>query len=255
MSAGTRPAPQPPEEHTLLQKVGLIPRYLQQKQGTPWDTAPRLPELRHPRLYLRGTRLHRRLLREGYTMTSARRGRALFRLATQLDREHISGSFVDCGVWNGGSTILISAAAPERDVWAYDSFEGLPAAGPKDGEESRAWTGELVGAEEKLCLGFQTYANPERLHVVRGWFDETFPRTAHEPGPIALLHVDGDWYESVKLTLETFYPQVVPGGFVVIDDYGHWIGARRATDELRAAVEDQTPMVAVDYSGRYWRKP
>lgn len=247
--------PEPAEEHTFLQKVGLIPRYLQRKQGTPWDIAPRLVDLREPRLYLRGTRLHRRLLKEEYTMTSARRGRALFRLAAQLDREGVAGSFVDCGVWNGGSTVLLSAAAPEREVWAYDSFEGLPEAGPLDGEESRAWTGECLGAEETLREGFRRYANLDRLHVVRGWFDETFPRTADEPGPIALLHADGDWYESVKLTLETFYPRVVSGGYVVLDDYGHWIGAQRATDELRASVGDRTPMVAVDYAGRYWRKP
>jgi O-methyltransferase len=255
MSTGTRPTPQPPEEHTLLEKVGLIPHYFQQKQGTPWDTAPRWLDLRDPGLYLRGSRLHRRLLREGYTMTSARRGRALFRLAAQLDREQVQGSFVDCGVWNGGSSILLSAAAPGRDIWTYDSFEGLPEAGPLDGAESVGWTGEFKGAEEKLREGFRSYANYERLHVVPGWFDETFPRTADEPGPIALLHADGDWYDSVKLTLETFYPRIVSGGYVVIDDYGHWIGAQRATDELRAEAGDHTPMVAVDYSGRYWRKP
>ena len=255
MTTGSRSAPQPPEEHTLLEKVGLIPRYMQQKQGTPWDRAPRLKDLRDPRLYLRASHLHRRLLREGYTMTSARRGRALFRLAAELDRDNISGSFVDCGVWNGGSTILLSAAAPGREVWAYDSFEGLPEAGPLDGEESLTLTGECLGAEEKLREVFRAYANLDRLHVIRGWFDETFVRTADEPGPIALLHADGDWYDSVKLTLETFYPRVVSGGYVVVDDYGHWVGARRATEELREAVGDRTPMVTVDYSGRYWRKP
>jgi O-methyltransferase len=240
---------------SALRKARSLPRYLQQTPGTPWDRAPRRADLREPGVYLRGRRLHRRLLRDGYTMISSRRGRALFRLAVRLDREGVAGSFVDCGVWNGGSTILLAAAAPGREVWAYDSFEGLPEAGPLDGDESRAATGACLGAEEKLREGFRRYAEPERLHVVRGWFEETFQRTAHEPGPIALLHADGDWYESVKLTLETFYPRVVPGGYVAIDDYGHWVGARRAVDEFRAAVGDRAPLVAVDYTGRYWRKP
>jgi O-methyltransferase len=244
------------ERHTLLQKAALIPRYLEQKQGNPWDLLPRRRDLRQPSEYLEGARLHHRLLREGYTMTSSRRGRALHRLARQLDADGVEGAFVDCGVWNGGSTILLSNASPGREVWAFDSFEGLPEADPEvDGEESRDWTGECLGAEDKLREGFSRYASPERLHVVKGWFQDTFPTARDEVGPVALLHVDGDWYESVLLTLRTFYDRIPSGGYIVLDDYGHWIGAERATDEFRREVGDSTPMVAVDYAGRYWRKP
>ena len=72
---------------------------------------------------------------------------------------------------------------------------------------------------------------------------------------MAVLHCDGDWYDSVLLTLETFYPKVSPGGFVVIDDYGHWVGAREATDEFRRRLEIDAPLHRVDYTGRFWRKP
>ena len=243
-------------QNNVFQKAALIPRYLEEKQGSPWDLLPRRRDLRHPELYVEGGRLHHRLLREGYTMISSRRGRTLFRLARQLDRDGVQGAFVDCGVWNGGSTILLSNAAPEREVWAFDSFEGLPEADPSlDGDEAQDWTGECLGAEDMLREGFRKFAHPERLHVVKGWFEDTFPGALDEVGQVALLHADGDWYESVKLTLETFYDRIAPGGYVVLDDYGHWIGAKRATDEFRAARGITAPLITVDYAGRYWRKP
>jgi O-methyltransferase len=240
--------------HNLLQKVALVPRYVREKQGTPWDLAPRRRDLRDPAGYLHAMRLHHRLLREGYTMISSRRARALQRVARQVVRDGIPGALVDCGVWNGGSTILLSEAAPDREVWAFDSFEGLPEAGPLDGPESAGWKGECLGGEDKLREGFRHYASPQRLHVVKGWFDETFPVNADDIGPVAVLHADGDWYESVMLTLRTFYPRVAPGGYVVIDDYGAWPGAMRAVDEVRREVGDSAPMVAADFTGRYWRK-
>ena len=243
-------------DHTLLQKIALIPHYLERKQGSTWDLLPRRRDLRHPEQYLEGGRLHYRLLREDYTMISSRRGRTLFRLARQVDRDGVPGALVDCGVWNGGSTILLSSGAPAREAWAFDSFEGLPDADPElDGTDAQAWNGGCVGAEAMLREGFRRYADPERLHVAKGWFQDTFPQAVDEIGAIAILHADGDWYESVKLTLETFYDRISPGGYVVLDDYGEWPGSRRATDEFRAARGIDAPLIAVDPAGRYWRKP
>lgn len=241
--------------HSPLEKLRLIPEYLRTKQGTPWDRAPRPAELADLREWARGAQLHRTLLREGYTMTSSRRGRLLHRLAAEADRTGVAGALVDCGVWNGGSTILLSDGSPLREVWAFDSFEGLPAPVEADGPGSAAWTGECLGAEDMLRAGFAKYASPERLHVVKGWFEDTLAQHADEIGPIAVLHADGDWYESVLLTLQALYPKVQSGGFIVIDDYGHWVGAQRATDEFRASVGDTAPLQSADYAGRWWRKP
>jgi hypothetical protein len=242
------------EQHTFTEKLRLIPEYLRTKQGNPWDRVPRPAELLDAREYLEAERLHKTLLDEGYTMISSRRGRILHRLAADADRLGIEGALVDCGVWNGGSTMLLSAGSPLREVWAFDSFEGLPEPGELDGEKSAGWAGECLGAEDRLREGMARYGSSERLHVVKGWFEDTLARTAPEIGPIAVLHADGDWYESVLLTLRTFYDQIPSGGAVVIDDYGHWIGAQRATDEFRAEVGETAPLQSSDYSGRWWRK-
>ncbi|MGH2763448.1 MAG: TylF/MycF/NovP-related O-methyltransferase [Thermoleophilaceae bacterium] len=205
--------------------------------------------------YRSGLALHGRLWDGRYTMLSSRRGRALHRLARELEAATVPGALVDCGVWNGGSSILMAAGAPNRDVWAFDSFAGLPEPSPVDGRESSAFAGACVGSEEMLREGIERFTRGARLHVRAGWFEDTFPAAVGEIGPIALLHCDGDWYESVRLTLERFYPGVAAGGYVVIDDYGAWPGARRAVEEYRARIGDRTPLRRVDHTGRYWRKP
>jgi O-methyltransferase len=221
--------------------------------GTLWDLAPERAELRRPGQYLRSLRLWECLLNEGYTMLSCRRGRALYRLADAVRRRGVPGALVDCGVWNGGSTILLAAAAAEREAWAFDSFEGLPAPGPEDPEEEW-WEGEVRGDAEMLQAGFEEYVPSGTLHVVPGWFRDTFPRVASQISDVAVLHADGDFYDSVRLTLETFYPKLVPGGYAVIDDYGGFVGARRATDEFRRDHAVAEPLRWIDYTGVYWRK-
>jgi O-methyltransferase len=130
---------------------------------------------------------------------------------------------------------MMSSGAPSREVWAFDSFEGLPEAGPRDPDHAHDLVGELVASERTVHEAFLRFASPERLHVVKGWFAETFPEAARTIEQVAILHADGDWYESVRLTLETFEPKVSPGGFVVIDDYGWWEGAKEATHEYGAS--------------------
>jgi O-methyltransferase len=219
-----------------------------------WDALPRPAEVGDLDRYWRARVLHRALWDGGWTMLGSRRGRLLYRLADEVSRRSIPGALVDCGVWNGGSSILMAAGAPDRDVWAFDSFAGLPEPGDVDGPNSVQFAGECVGSEHKLREGFERFADPARLHVRAGWFENTLPEAAGEIGPIAVLHCDGDWYESVRLTLESMYPLVSRGGFVVIDDYGAWPGARRATKEHRRKAGDSARLRRTDHAGRYWRK-
>jgi O-methyltransferase len=188
-------------------------------------------------------------------MISARRARTLNRLARTCESEGIPGAIVDCGTFNGGSATMMSSGAPTREVWGFDSFEGLPPAGEHDPDRAAEWEGTLKASEAKVREAFARFAHPERLHLVKGWFEDTFPKTEAQIDRVAMLHADGDWYDSVLLTLETFYAKVSPGGFVVIDDYRAWEGAKIATDEYRAAHGIDAPMVEVDNTAVYWQKP
>jgi predicted O-methyltransferase YrrM len=194
------------------------------------------------------------LLAEEYSMLSPERAFALLRLAREVEASGIPGALVDCGVWNGGSTVLLSRGAPSRSVWAFDSFQGLPEPGPHDGAGSAGFGGAFCGSETRVREAFARFGSPERLHVVGGWFEDTLAPAAAELGPIAVLHVDCDWYAPVKLVLETLYPLVSPGGYVVIDDYGFWPGAALATEEFRREHAIGEPLIEIDSSGRFWRR-
>jgi O-methyltransferase len=214
-------------------------------------TLPRPHELANLAGYRRRARAHWRLRQDGYTMLLSSVARNLQELAETAEANEVPGALVDCGVWNGGSTMLLSSAAPSRQVWAFDSFEGLPEPVEADGARSQLHVGDCLGSEEMLRSGFERMGHQDRLHVVKGWFEDTFSKTLDEVGQVAVLHVDSDWYEPVKLTLESFYPQISPGGFVAIDDYRVWPGTKKAVDEFRETNHIDAPLER----SHFWRKP
>ncbi len=249
---GASPAGRPPKGQLnrplSLARIAHRPAWLFK------DLAPTKVEIRRPWDYASGVVLWTRIRQRGYTMLGCRRGRTLYRLAREVDRQDVPGALVDCGVWNGGSTALLSAGAPSRQAYAFDSFQGLPPSNAQlDGAESVDWDGECVGVEDNVREALRRFGAPARLTIVKGWFQDTFPREVDSVGTIAVLHADGDWYDSVRLTLETFYDQVAAGGFVVIDDYGVWSGARQAVDEFRSDRAVAEPLVLVE-AAAYWRK-
>jgi predicted O-methyltransferase YrrM len=93
----------------------------------------------------------------------------------------------------------------------------------------------------------------DQVQLIPGHFTDTLPRT--DTGPIAVLHLDCDWYDSVRVSLDHLYARVVPGGVIQIDDYGRWQGARRAVDEFLAERRTPVPLQRVDYNARRWIKP
>jgi hypothetical protein len=196
-----------------------------------------------------------------HTMLSYARLSALYEIGSWLERERVGGSFVECGTWNGGSAAVLASVARqnlERHVWLFDSWEGMPEPTPEDVSYTgkRGVRGMTLGAEQAVReLLFRRLAlDPARVHLGRGWFEETIPSAREAMGRIALLHVDCDWYQSVKFCLETLYDRVADGGFVVVDDYGHWQGCRKAVDEFRAQRGITGDLVRVDYSGVFFRK-
>lgn len=204
------------------------------------------------------------------TMVSYKRRSNVWDLAWACEKAGLPGAFVECGVWKGGSAAIMAYVAKKaghgRKTWLFDSFEGLPEPTAADGEKARVYAGDRTGGAMSSiakCVGplddvkalFARLAIPEDAYEpVVGWFQDTLPATRERLGPIALLRLDGDWYESTKVCLEHLYDNVVPGGYVVIDDYAHWEGCQKAVDEFLAARGLQVELVAIDDSGRYWRK-
>jgi O-methyltransferase len=88
----------------------------------------------------------------------------------------------------------------------------------------------------------------EKIHFVKGMVEQTIPNSA--PDKIALLRLDTDWYESTKHEMEHLFPRLSRGGVLIIDDYGHWQGARKAVDEYIKKNEIRILLNRIDYTGR-----
>lgn len=172
------------------------------------------------------------------------------------------GSFVECGVWNGGSAAIIAEVArnnPDRNIWLFDSWEGQPQPSKYDitYNGSPAYKGMDLGQKEKVeKLLFQKLKlSNSKIHLIKGWFWDTLPIYKKGIGKIALLHLDCDLYKSVKFCLEKLYESVIPGGVIIIDDYGHWKGAKKAVDEFIEKNKLRIKLVKIDYTGVYFQKP
>jgi hypothetical protein len=203
-----------------------------------------------------------------HTMTSVARIQAVIDAVRYCEERGIPGAFAECGVWRGGSVLamiltLQELGAEPREIHLYDTFEGMTKPGEEDGAalagwfdtqdgDGRAWP-ELFGAdvfsEEGVRQTLLATGYPDgKLHFVRGPVEETIP--AHLPGGLALLRLDTDWYDSTRHELQHLYPLLADGGVLIIDDYGHWEGARRAVDEYFAAQARPLLLNRIDYTGR-----
>jgi O-methyltransferase len=203
-----------------------------------------------------GSRQIERMVRP-YTLVGPERIRNLHKLALRIESDEIPGDVIECGVCNGGTAAVLARSAThssiDRTLWLFDSFQGMPETTEVDGSEAKEYVGQVLGSSSRVreLLG-NAGADLERVKIVEGWFEDTFPTVSISQ--VALLNIDADWYESVKLCLETFYDGVVPGGFVSIDDYGHWPGCRRAVDEFFTARQLTYTLQEVDYTARWFQK-
>jgi predicted O-methyltransferase YrrM len=185
--------------------------------------------------------------------------------------QNIPGSFVECGVWRGGSSAImalaIKDAGKQRDLHLFDSFQGLPEPNEKDGAHAAAYSGGRnqgklaaidqcrAGLNEVRHLILDEINMPEtRAHFHVGWFQDTVPADSRQLGPIAVLRLDGDWYDSTKICLEHLYPLLSPGGIIIMDDYFAWEGCLRATDEYRALHKINSPIQKIDTDAMFWVK-
>jgi hypothetical protein len=207
----------------------------------------------------------------GHTQLSYERLMTLYEQVAYIERRRLPGALVECGVWRGGGSAMMALAnltegAERRVVHLFDSFEGMPAPSAElDGAEAQRLmdvaTAQGVACnaaapEDALQLIVDRAGYPEAfVHVHKGWFQDTLPAAREGIGPIALLRIDGDWYDSTRVVFEQLYDLVAPGGVVVIDDYGHFEGCRRATDEFLARRAPHAYLHHIDYTGRYLIKP
>ena len=204
-----------------------------------------------------------------YTMTSVARMYALFCAVDYVLSHHIKGSFVECGVWRGGSSMLIAKMLhnrniTDRKIYLYDTFEGMSMPTKNDFDLSGRSASELLdenthNKEESVwCLAdlddvqhnLRLTGFPEtNLIYTKGKVEDTIPGSM-PAGSIALLRLDTDWYESTKHELNHLFPILEINGVLIIDDYGHWEGCRKAVDEYFS--EHQTGMLLnrIDYTGR-----
>ena len=194
----------------------------------------------------------------------------------------VDGAFVECGTYTGGASAfaLRSILRNEKDrvtrqYWGFDSFEGMPRPTAADGDYALRWmssvasrsavgalaSGELVGsdvnaADYETCLSYlkATGYPVSQIHLVKGWFQNSLPVERGKIGPIAILRMDGDFYESTKTVLENLYDLVSPRGIVIIDDYGGFEGCRKAVDEFLATRGAMPHLRYVDHSIRSFMK-
>jgi predicted O-methyltransferase YrrM len=172
----------------------------------------------------------------------------LHRQVVRLEYEGVEGILVEAGCALGGSAIVLAnAKSPSRPLYVYDVFGMIPPPSTHDGTDVHnryeiIKSGQSVGINkekyygyeenlyEKVVDNFRRYNLPiekNNIHLVKGLFQDTL----YVQGKVALAHIDVDWYESTKTCLERMEPHLISGGVLVVDDYDHWSGCKKAVDE------------------------
>lgn len=203
-----------------------------------------------------------------YTMTSMERVYAVCAAARYIAQAGIAGAVVECGVWRGGSMMAVARTLQrmgdvERELFLFDTFRGMPEPGLfdvsiKGKRATEAWSAyrHINEGSSWCCASIEevrsnlalTEYPSHRLHFVEGVVEETVPGCV--PEQIALLRLDTDWYSSTRHEMEHLFPRLVRGGVLIVDDYGHWEGARRAVDEYLSERKIKLLLNRIDYTGR-----
>jgi hypothetical protein len=199
-------------------------------------------------------------------MTSIERIDALRASVEYIHANSIPGDIVECGVWRGGSMIAIALTllrlGGHRRLWLYDTFSGMTPPGIEDidfqgraakdllalenQDTSLIW-GKSSLAEVQAALGKTEYP-PDQIEFIIGPVENTIPLRV--PETIALLRLDTDWFESTSHELIHLWPRIGEGGILIIDDYGYWVGAKKAVDEYFSRIGLRPFLHRIDYTGR-----
>ena len=203
-----------------------------------------------------------------FTLTSNERIYALLQATKYVMHNDVPGDIIECGVWRGGSMMavaltLLKEKKSEKDLYLFDTYEGMSKPTDLDvsfegkkadnqfeenkrNEDSADWC--LASLDEVKQNVIKTGYNTEKLHFIKGKVENTLPE--HAPKQIALLRLDTDWYESTKHELIHLFPRLVSGGVLILDDYGYWVGAKKAVDEYFSQTKTQILLNRIDQTGR-----
>jgi O-methyltransferase len=209
-----------------------------------------------------------------FTMTSVERLYSVYKAVEYLAKAKIPGDILECGVWRGGSCMLIALSLlffedRERRILLFDTFEGHPR--PDLEKDIDLWGNKAVvdwdnsksdgessdwgfASIEEVRANLATTGYPEaKLAFIKGKVEDTLADNI--PDRLALLRLDTDWYESTRVALVHLYPRLVPGGVLIVDDYGHYQGQRQAVDEYFSSTGQHLLLHRIDYSCRVGVKP
>lgn len=202
-----------------------------------------------------------------FTMTSPERAFALYESVKYIVRNDIPGDIVECGVWKGGSMALVAhtllqLGAADRQLVLFDTFDGMSAPDARDvdlrgrsaegmlrsSDKSRDWVWASASLAGVQAVMRDTGYDETLVRYVEGKVEDTLPLQL--PDRIAILRLDTDWYTSTHHELTHLYPNLTTGGVLILDDYGHWQGAKRAVDEYFTALNSKVLLNRIDYTGR-----
>ena len=192
------------------------------------------------------------IFRNSITMTSLDALNYLVIACQYVERSKIQGDFVESGVWRGGSAIVARKVLNNsRNCYLFDTFEGMTEPSENDkriGEKSNEatfnkwkslrtktgnkWVASSLGEVQGNFKKFNLLS--ENVKFIKGDVRTTLLNSDILPKKIAILRIDTDFYDSTKAALINLWPLLSQGGVLILDDYGHWDGARRAVDEWLA---------------------
>lgn len=195
----------------------------------------------------------------------------VYELAKKIESKKIKGSFVECGVCKGGSSLVMAFAASKarshRKIWLFDSFQGNPEPIEIDGALAKQCAkgktqGRLLPIGMNLAslnevneLFFKKFSlSKDEIIIKKGWFQDTLPVYNSQIGEIAILRLDADWYESTKCCLENLYDHVIEGGYIIFDDYNYFPGCKIAVDEFIDKRNLKVNLIEIDYTAVYFKR-
>ncbi len=195
-----------------------------------------------------------------YTVTSIERMSALYEATRYISENHIAGDIVECGVWKGGSSMLCTSVLKSmgdtgRKIFMYDTYAGMTEPTDRDIDykgnkadrnDFNKWC-SIPRSEVQKAMALTGYPQ-DNIWYVEGKVEDTIPGII--PEAIALLRLDTDFYESTYHEMKWLFPRLVPGGVLIVDDYGHFRGVREAVDKYIKENNVRILLNRIDYTGR-----